>query len=63
MCKKEVAEYEQRASQDYKLNFRLKQECEKDIQVLCKDACHPGQNSEVRGPKVREVCLACRHIL
>lgn len=56
-CRKEVAEYESQASQDYRLNFRLQKECKKDIEALCKDSC-PGKSSEVRGNKVGEAVTA-----
>jgi hypothetical protein len=36
-CKKELAAYEQKASQDYRLNFRLRTACQGDISTLCKD--------------------------
>ena len=34
-CKKEVEAYEQKASQDYRLNFRLRSACQGDIASLC----------------------------
>jgi hypothetical protein len=40
-CKKEVTLYENRASQDYQLNWRLRKQCKADIEALCKDACRP----------------------
>lgn len=56
-----MSQYESRASQDYKLNFRLKKECKNDIDALCKDACHPGKTSEVSDPKVRPSHPARQH--
>eukprot|EP00775_Hariotina_reticulata_P012795 gene12795-12923_t len=38
-CRKEVADYEHKSSQDYRLNFRLRNACTEDIKELCRDAC------------------------
>eukprot|EP00879_Flechtneria_rotunda_P002629 GHRR01002831.1.p1 GENE.GHRR01002831.1~~GHRR01002831.1.p1 ORF type:complete len:772 (+),score=213.92 GHRR01002831.1:193-2316(+) len=54
-CRKEVLEYEQSSSQDYRLNFRLKKSCKQDIEKLCKDSCHPDQAQVCAGTVLR--CL------
>ncbi|KAI8465216.1 MAG: hypothetical protein J3K34DRAFT_379960 [Monoraphidium minutum] len=41
-CAEEVTAYEQRASQDYRLNHRLRTECKADVAALCKEACKKG---------------------
>ncbi len=38
-CLKEVKAYEQLASQDYRLNHRLRTACTADVAALCKGAC------------------------
>lgn len=61
-CRREVQQYESSASQDYRLNFRLKKECKTDIDTLCKDACHPGKSSEVSEVSYSNVCVRERVI-
>lgn len=47
-CRKEVIDYEQRASSDYRLNHRLRTMCAADVESLCKDVCAKG-GDQVRG--------------
>ncbi|KAF8068300.1 hypothetical protein HT031_001987 [Scenedesmus sp. PABB004] len=54
-CLKEVAAYEQGSAQDYRLNFRLRKACDKDISKLCKDVCSPKQDQVCGGTVLR--CL------
>jgi hypothetical protein len=46
-CKAEVAAYEQRASQDYRLNHRLRTSCRADVGALCKGACDEDKDDQV----------------
>lgn len=38
-CKDEVTRFQIHSSEDYRLNYRLSQACEKDIDTLCSDEC------------------------
>jgi golgi apparatus protein 1 len=48
-CKREVMADEVRTSQDYRLNFRLKKACEKDVSTLCADVCPAAENGHPCG--------------
>eukprot|EP00899_Mesostigma_viride_P006852 jgi/Mesvir1/16168/Mv08435-RA.1 len=53
-CKNEIKRDEQRAAEDYRLNYRLNRACDADIDLLCADACSPFMGQACGG-----VVLAC----
>lgn len=44
LCLAEIIAFEQKSSQDYRFNFRLKKQCKGDIERVCKDVCHFDQD-------------------
>eukprot|EP00878_Enallax_costatus_P015261 GHUV01015979.1.p1 GENE.GHUV01015979.1~~GHUV01015979.1.p1 ORF type:complete len:801 (+),score=251.73 GHUV01015979.1:135-2405(+) len=54
-CLAEVMAFEQKSSQDYRFNFRLKKMCKGDIERVCKDVCHPDEDQVCGGQVLR--CL------
>ncbi len=48
-CRDEVQSYENEISKDYRLNYRLRTACQKDIQDMCGSICtsNDGQASSV----------------
>eukprot|EP00958_Prasinococcus_capsulatus_P008020 scaffold751_cov395-Prasinococcus_capsulatus_cf.AAC.27 len=54
-CRKEVKRDEIRAASDYRLNYRLNQVCDSDIDSLCADACSPFMGQACGGTVLR--CL------
>eukprot|EP01025_Chloroclados_australasicus_P015793 TRINITY_DN17633_c0_g1_i1.p1 TRINITY_DN17633_c0_g1~~TRINITY_DN17633_c0_g1_i1.p1 ORF type:complete len:858 (-),score=130.26 TRINITY_DN17633_c0_g1_i1:623-3196(-) len=55
-CRQQVLKDQQRSSQDYRLNFRLQNACEKDRQALCADVCNEDQGNTACGGRVLQ-CL------
>ncbi|KAG1656262.1 hypothetical protein FOA52_011910 [Chlamydomonas sp. UWO 241] len=51
-CKAEVEEYEAEISKDYRLNYRLRTACEKDVAALCPTTCTSTDGQNVCGGKV-----------
>lgn len=49
-CKKEVEEYEQEVSQDYRFNPRLKKSCDRDIKELCPGLCNENDGNVSHHP-------------
>lgn len=56
-CLAEVQAFEQKSSQDYRFNFRLKKQCQKDIDRLCRDVCHPDQDQVQRVQDAVSYCI------
>lgn len=57
-CRAEIKSYEQEASQDYRLNYRLSASCAKDVSELCKNACKAEEGQVCGGSILR--CLTER---
>jgi len=53
-CRAEVKRYEERAGEDYRLNYRLNKACDMEIDKLCADVCSPFQGQACGG-----TVLAC----
>jgi hypothetical protein len=51
----EVSRYEKSMSQDYRLNWRLRNDCRQDAEVLCPDACRTSVGNACGGLMLR--CL------
>eukprot|EP00197_Chlamydomonas_leiostraca_P010927 CAMPEP_0202884756 /NCGR_PEP_ID=MMETSP1391-20130828/41312_1 /ASSEMBLY_ACC=CAM_ASM_000867 /TAXON_ID=1034604 /ORGANISM="Chlamydomonas leiostraca, Strain SAG 11-49" /LENGTH=982 /DNA_ID=CAMNT_0049567983 /DNA_START=167 /DNA_END=3115 /DNA_ORIENTATION=+ len=54
-CREEIEAYEEEISKDYRLNFRLKQNCAKDVQALCASVCSETDGNVCGGKVLR--CL------
>lgn len=57
-CRAEIKNYEQQASQDYRLNYRLSAACAKDVDELCKSSCKAEEGQVCGGSILR--CLTER---
>ncbi|EFJ50973.1 hypothetical protein VOLCADRAFT_103617 [Volvox carteri f. nagariensis] len=57
-CRKQVQQYENEVSTDYRLNYRLKKECRDDIDSLCSSVCTADDGTICGGTVLR--CLTER---
>ena len=66
-CKKEVVEFEEEESKDYRFNPRLRKYCAKDVPVLCSGVCTDADDvssagKETRGGVCRSHCPPVRSL-
>ncbi|GFH23194.1 uncharacterized protein HaLaN_20773, partial [Haematococcus lacustris] len=54
-CKEELMAYEAEISKDYRLNYRLKKNCESDVKKICPNVCSTADGSVCGGKVLR--CL------
>ena len=50
-CEVEISTYEAEINKDYRLNYRLKNACQGDVQALCSNVCQLN-DGQVCGGKV-----------